>query len=676
MSPVQNLTHVSGSDPDRTIFSDSISTPFPTGIGSRATGGKLEWNMRRFGGAILKRITADHPILYPPQIPGPRAVGQALLDGHPSVSMVYPGGGGKTVMASQIDRALREEGHDARVLYITSQIPLVEEALRKIGKFAPKTELGMAYSGGKDRRALTVTTYDSLSTFLPAALEYDALIFDEGQHFMTPSISGSENLPGIANAFANAIWIAQTATPIRTSRLHLGLYFHPAYTMADDEAIRAELILPYNSDLVPFDLSLDGVQIDAVDGDYDEAAIAKKVNIPPRNIAMVRYYMESINPVTGKPFLGGDQSLFSTIDQQHARDIATLINQNLSANDVGGMVPAEALYADPRHIAHMRRVLEAFNAGEIANLVIVRKLGEGYDNEYVRNVFILAPSLSYPFALQRGSRPRRPIRGLDANGQLDFRGRGLKPVGIIREIFDYATRGLQPWTYHEAVKYPPIPWGQSRPESDPHHFRRVGERQTQNRRTQVSVTWDAAAIERMVSDSSALRRDIEVEQFSWLTADAVASQNNLLASEVYTIINRLKPVHDQPDIMVDPHNPHLKWQIRLPEEGTQVRRRLSYNEVHEFIVAYHLNAPGLTPDRISLTDIALQKQMGNFGRHLVEGFHPGTTDGVRIDPETNRLWHIDLRRNRGRIVHSIAAAEAAEFFETYNFDQGCSVLLT
>lgn len=139
--------------------------------------------------AIRHYFTKGYDVLKPKQIEIVDAIALAYEKGYRAVYIEEPTGIGKTVIASQILRALNGSLFRSQVLIATPTMKLVEDTLKKIKEFAPEVPIGMFYAYVKNDKPVTITTYSSLPQFANSCPDkFDLVILDEAHHILSEKL--------------------------------------------------------------------------------------------------------------------------------------------------------------------------------------------------------------------------------------------------------------------------------------------------------------------------------------------------------------------------------------------------------------------------------------------------------------------------------------------------------
>jgi superfamily II DNA or RNA helicase len=231
------------------------------------------------------------------------------------------------------------------------------------------------------------------------ANKYDLIILDEAHHILSTKLL--EHL----RKFKKAFWLAMTATPGFSPQKHLNQHFHLAHKTTIHEAVDMDLISGYRNILVyARAVNLDEVPL-VKGGDFSTPALERAVNINVRNLAAVDFYKYAVDPSTGRPLIGR-KAIVNCVGIDHARDVARLLCEEISASTIGGRTPCAAIHGD-MYRKDIKEILTAHKAGEIVCLTQAKMMGEGHDDPEIKLIINLKPSLSMVEVPQRGGRALR-----------------------------------------------------------------------------------------------------------------------------------------------------------------------------------------------------------------------------------------------------------------------------
>lgn len=296
-----------------------------------------------------------------------------------------PTGFGKTVLFSEVIRATNQ-----RTLVVVPSRILVEQTYNRLRQFNPTLDIGRYYSDKKERdKQVTVTTYQSLIISCGGVRpeDIDLLILDEVHQSLT-----DVRIQAVGR-FASPVKLGFTATPEYTQDKRVeNLLNNEIHTVTLKEAVETGLLCSFSVYLAQTDADLSSVKIDE-DGDYNERELEEAVNIYSRNKSAVELY-KKLN--SERP--GLSKAITYCVSIKHAKDVARIFNE--------AGIPAKAVWSD-QDPHERRKILEAYNRGDIKILTNVNVLTEGFDDPQAALCLNLRPTLSKVVAKQRGGRVLR-----------------------------------------------------------------------------------------------------------------------------------------------------------------------------------------------------------------------------------------------------------------------------
>jgi len=316
----------------------------------------------------------------------------AALSKHGNTLGVAPTGAGKTIMLSAVTGALVEKTK-AKACVLAHRDELTAQNRAKFGRVNPEVTTSVVDAASKSwagqvtfAMAPTLSRASNLAT-MP---KLDLLVIDEAHHAVAESYR--RIIDRVRDANPDARIFGVTATPNRGDRKGL----REVFDNVGDQVTLAELIA--SGHLVPprtFVIDL-GVQeklraVRKTASDYDMGAVAAIMDRAPVTDEVVRHWREK---AAGRPTI----VFCSTV--AHAAHVAEAFN---AAGIPAGLIHGE-LSADER-----RNILAAYATGEIAVLVNVSVLTEGFDHPPTSCVILLRPSSYKSTMIQMVGRGLRTV---------------------------------------------------------------------------------------------------------------------------------------------------------------------------------------------------------------------------------------------------------------------------
>jgi superfamily II DNA or RNA helicase len=632
---------------------------------------------------ITKVISALHfflergnGILKPQQKEIVQAIIQAFMAGHRAVYIEAPTGLGKTVITSQLLRALNDSGNLPRILVVTPSIKLLEDAGKKFKEFAPELHTGLYYTYAKDDAPITISTYASFPKLAEThASKYDLIILDEAHHIL------SVNLLARLQKFKKALWLAMTATPGFSPQKHLNQHFYLAHKTTIHEAIDTELISGYRNVLVyARAVNLDKVPL-ASTGDFSAPALERMVNINVRNMAAIDFYRHAIDPSTGQPLMGR-KAIFNCVGIDHARDVADLMCKAIPKSAIDGRMPCAAIHGD-MYRKDIKRILAAHKAGEIVCITQAKMMGEGHDDPEIKLVINLKPSLSMIEVPQRGGRALRINPGNPDIPALivDFIDEGTlsrKIPLLFSEITGSPAYGKWLSTRIRRIKRHDVfsdDMEADRDKTDPSRYFRI---------SGIDVVWSLEQIVEIVKERDAARREdgkypaasaYPLKDGDWLSIDEIASHYDIPAPLVLKIIKRCPIERARPGIRID-RKKNIEWRMERRSLGNIDAECLHASHLVTFGKTYRLDTPHKTDDWLTSGEIAdrlmqdcLRKVDGSAISSVFTRLKK--TEGLietRRDPQTMKEWRVGKKRHKMKVIICLHQDDFDAFCKEYHFD--------
>lgn len=123
--------------------------------------------------------------------------------------ITLPTGTGKTLVALEAINRLK-----LKTLIVVPTINLLEQWKQNLEKFLGVKEIGIYGGGQKEKKDITITTYDSAFIYFNDFVDFGLVVFDETHHLP------SQNYRKIAQGLPTPRRMGLTATPERSDELH------------------------------------------------------------------------------------------------------------------------------------------------------------------------------------------------------------------------------------------------------------------------------------------------------------------------------------------------------------------------------------------------------------------------------------------------------------------------
>lgn len=339
--------------------------------------------------------------------------------GDPNALLVLATGLGKTVVFCSLGEILRAEGF-RKILVVAHRRELVFQALDKWRRVEPMRKIGVYMGARRDVTADVIcasiqSCYPDLKDDdgsviregrigeLPLA-EIDLVIFDEAHHAISPSYMGL--LEAVREKNPHALHLGVTATPKRGDNKGLGaLYSDVAFAMGIQRAQHEGWLVPTPGFKVEIEVDLSDVKLNAKGDDFDDDDLGHVLDVPEVRAEFVKAWKSYAE---GRPTVSFSPTVAAA--------------ENLAAAFRDAGVPAESLSGLTKK-KDRARLLERYEAGEVAVLCNCAVLTEGWDAPKTACVLVARPTKSIGLLAQMVGRGTRLV-GLDydesvANGKAD-----------------------------------------------------------------------------------------------------------------------------------------------------------------------------------------------------------------------------------------------------------------
>lgn len=308
----------------------------------------------------------------------------------PFARIVLPPRIGKTIIAARIIECSK-----LVTVYITTTLDLVHQAHREFLTKLPGVPIAVLTGETKDPlsdHGIVVTTYGMLQVLVrkgcvPEAMRRAGLIFvDEAHHAMTELRSGV--LRKVFDPLA--IRIALTATPDYDEERVLAKFFPDLiHEMTITEGVASDLLAKVSTFSVAIDVGDANVQV--VAGNYEAEDLGLVMSRTPLlQAALIVRYDDRFRHMP-------------TLITCASRAQAKCVQEYLRDHRPDG-TPVPALLLGGMDKTARRTMLEAFEAGTINTLIVVKLLVEGWNSLKCKCLIDLAPSTSWVLSAQKYTR--------------------------------------------------------------------------------------------------------------------------------------------------------------------------------------------------------------------------------------------------------------------------------
>lgn len=340
-------------------------------------------------------------VLRPYQDKAVAEVRSAFQEGHDSVLMQIPTGGGKTLTAGFIVGGAAARGNPA--WFICNRIELVEQTALAFDKLGLTYGIIAAGYTGNPRELIQIASIDTLKARLK-----------KGVPFRLPKLRVWDECRSVGSAGWTAVYeilkaeggmdLGLDATPIRLDGKGLDTYFSALVCGPQYSELMAL------GALVPFDVygpttpDLTGVKTKG--GEFDQEAVETIFDKPKMVGDIIEHYLQLAPGKLGITF---------AVSRKHSEHLAQCYR------DAG--VPAVHLDGDTDK-GERKRAVNAFRRREIMVLCNVDLFTAGFDVPGVEVITMARPTQSLSFFLQQAGRGSRPdaVTGKDRCILLDHAG--------------------------------------------------------------------------------------------------------------------------------------------------------------------------------------------------------------------------------------------------------------
>lgn len=333
--------------------------------------------------------------------------------GVPNALIVLATGLGKTVVFCSLGREMRSEGI-GKILMLAHRDELLTQARDKWLAVDPGACVGI-YQGDR-RESWADVIFASVQSCYPDVLDEDGvtvkrrgrihelplaeiglIIVDECHRLPAPTYGAV--ISAVREANPNALLLGVTATPARADGKGLGMYFdRVAYRMGIAEGIDQGYLAPVRGTRVELQIDLSEVKVSKRTGDYDDTDLGRVLDTDSAREHIVRKWLEIVGPGTED---GGPHGRFTASFSPTVESAEHLCAEFERAGVRAGFVSGATKKTE------RKRVLDAYQRGEIRVLCNVGVLTEGWDAPHTACVLMARPTKSgvlYRQAVGRGTR--------------------------------------------------------------------------------------------------------------------------------------------------------------------------------------------------------------------------------------------------------------------------------
>lgn len=312
----------------------------------------------------------------------------AWHEGYKAPLIVSPTGSGKTIVAAELMTRMHIR-RGARSLFLAHRKELLEQTVEKMRLVSAELGVGLVQSKSDELgRHVTVASIQTVGHHKGKRLQrvldhgpYDIVVCDEAHHAVTDQWMRVLNTLQEQNP---DVWIVgMTATPGRADGVALDRVFDTvAFERQLTDMIRDGWLVPPKGFRVELNVNLDQVDRDSKTGDFVQSQLAKVMNTPQVNTAVVHSWMK----------YGFDRkTLVYAVDVAHAEALSQ------EFNDAG--YTAEVVHSKTKK-RDRTAMLKRFREGKTKLLINVNVLTEGYDEPSAEAVLFARPTQSQTWFIQ------------------------------------------------------------------------------------------------------------------------------------------------------------------------------------------------------------------------------------------------------------------------------------
>ena len=404
--------------------------------------------------------TSQEVILREHQVDVMEELRNFLNEGQTAGYIALPTGSGKTVLFTELTRALR-----LNTVILSPTQTILRQTSDTFERFSPEVSVGNFYTREKNLSGDVLnTTYQSLLVLIErgqiSPAEIELLICDEAHMAL------GEQRHRIFRKFPNALKIGLTATPyfmplagyerrglVRSDEPWVDLFKKCIHEMSLEEAMQREILAKLDVHMMRTNVRVDEVEIAA--GDYSRSQLERLLNIEARNYLTVAAVAgtdkvpqeiladslkrEEVEAIHQK--IGGKRTTIFGISISHVEKLAQMLKE--------AGISAETVHANI-DINKREQILKDYAASKVQVVLGVDILRIGWDSPQTEVGIYLAPTRSGIVAVQELGRILRPSpetgkeRAIAIQMVDEFRLRTQAPI-LIPNIFDpyYVLRGTQ-----------------------------------------------------------------------------------------------------------------------------------------------------------------------------------------------------------------------------------------
>ncbi len=304
------------------------------------------------------------------------AVDRELAEGNRRQLLVFPTGGGKTVVfATGIDRRRRNNPRDLPTLVLAHRDELISQAVEKICEVSPDLEFSVGIvKGAKNQvdRPVVVASIQTLARQhrleqLPR--QWQTIVIDEAHH------AASDSYLKVLDYLQSELYLGVTATPDRTDKRRLDKVFDTvAMEVSIDQLIQRGYLVPPRGKRIGIEVDLGAVKQRG--GDFQDGALGEALEAANAPTEILSAYLEHGENRKGLIFCPTVSMAHHTAEVLRAAGVT-----------------AEALDGST-HVSERRAILARLRTGQTRLVVNCGVLTEGFDEPSISLVVVARPTKS------------------------------------------------------------------------------------------------------------------------------------------------------------------------------------------------------------------------------------------------------------------------------------------
>jgi ATP-dependent helicase IRC3 len=326
--------------------------------------------------------------------------------------IVIATGGGKTVVFSHLPKVIPDS---FPMLVLAHREELLDQAYRTVSSVYPhlKIQVEQADRSADSDADIVIASVPTLGRSDSQRINkfsqdyFKTIIIDESHH------SAAQTYQNILNYFNFHFLLGVTATPQRSDNIRLTDTFDEIVYYKTMQDLISEGWLT-NIKGYRVQTSVDISLVKTIRGDYSESQLQKTIDIPARNDAIVKNYLE-LTP--------GTKAIVFCAGVKHAYNVAKSFSKKAipSATIVGTTTSQE------RH-----QIFKDFREGKIQVITNAMVLTEGFDEPSIETIILARPTQSILLYTQIVGRGVRLYEGKTHCNIIDVAdaSKGKKPLGL------------------------------------------------------------------------------------------------------------------------------------------------------------------------------------------------------------------------------------------------------